>query len=247
MAGMGSPQKFVQWPVLIESVTAALRALAEGTASDDVVVVTRPNGTVLVLIEIRGASPPCQVSDTPSPDRGGVGGAFRDLDLERPDDLLKYKDPPTRKGGAAPSQKLPKVRDRSKILAKIPPRAWAAADYLRDQLIKQDPHTLVANQPWGPSVETGWRFLWANAIRLMVDNDKRGLTVDAYYDEVAKTLKWVFEGQGHIEAKYRTIVESGDALRTKWEKIQRHRRLGVAPVVRPAAPSSVVQVKRTFV
>lgn len=189
----------------------------------------------------------------PSSDHGGVGGAFRDLDLERPDDHLKNNYPgkldPNQVGATAPNRAKTGGRKRKtpqELLDRIPARAWAAADYIRDQILAQDPKNIVVSQPWGPTVTTGWRFKWANEIRLMVTNDKRGFTVDDYYTEVAKSLAWVFKGQTNDE-RYRIVVESASALRQKWDQIQRLRRRDTAPIVRPARPSSVTPVNRKLV
>ena len=104
------------------------------------------------------------------------------------------------------------VADRA---AKIPDRAWKAADYLREQVLAEDPNALVSKQPWGEDVRTGWRLGWANEIRLMVERDKRT------YEQIAEVLRYVFTEQ--IGDK-RFVVQSADALRDKFDRIQAVRR-----------------------
>lgn len=99
--------------------------------------------------------------------------------------------------------------------ALVPIRAWRAADYLRGQILAEDPKAAVGRQPWADDVQSGWRLGWANEIRLMVERDART------YEEIAETMKFVFYEQspGH-----KFVVQSPGALRDKWDRIQAVRR-----------------------
>lgn len=112
-------------------------------------------------------------------------------------------------------------------------RIWAAADYIRSQLLEIDPGNIVRKHPWGPGVKHGVRAKWATEIRLMIDQDKRDIT------EIARSLSWVFTGQGATEPKYRIIVESAASLRSKYDRIQtaRRRQVQSAGYVAPAPAS----------
>ena len=186
----------------------------------------------------------------PPSDHGGVGGAFRDLDLGCPDDLLKNTIPPeevtSQVGATAPKRKR-ESRPQKPLIEKIPVRAWASADYLRKLLLEQDPNNIVRSQPWGDDVKDGRRLQWANEFRLMVDNDDRGFKPDDYYTEIVKSLAWVFRGQGATDPQYRIIVEGASALRKKWDQIQRKRKVGDAPALAKPRPSTVLPVQRRIV
>ncbi len=99
--------------------------------------------------------------------------------------------------------------------AKVPERAWKAADYLRDLVLEDDSSALVGKQPWGEDDRSGWRLGWANDIRLMVERDGRT------YEQIAETLRFVFREQS---GNARFVVQSADALRDKWDRIQAVRR-----------------------
>ena len=127
-------------------------------------------------------------------------------------------DPAT--AGAAPSGGLAEVKEKTRRhaadrAAKIPDRAWKAADYLREQVLAEDPAALVHREPWGSEVRSGWRLKWADEIRLMVTRDGRT------YEQIADVLRWVFHEQSG-DAKF--IVQSADALREKFDRIQAVRR-----------------------
>lgn len=104
------------------------------------------------------------------------------------------------------------VKDRA---SRVPDRAWRAADYLRDRILTDDPNALVHREPWGDHVRTGWRLKWADEIRLMVTRDGRT------YEQIFEVLRYVFTEQ---TGEARFIVQSADALREKWDRIQAVRR-----------------------
>jgi hypothetical protein len=99
--------------------------------------------------------------------------------------------------------------------AKIPDRAWKAADYLRDLVLEEDPSAAVGRVPWGDTVQSGVRLGWADDIRLMVVRDKRT------YEQIAETLRFLFREQ---TGGARFIVQSTESLRKKWDNIQAVRR-----------------------
>jgi hypothetical protein len=111
---------------------------------------------------------------------------------------------------------------------KIPPRAWAAADYLRTQVMVENPAAIVGTKSWGG--ESGLRLSWANAFRLLgqrllqaLRNADLAATEQQAWDEIARTVHWLFHGQ---PVSPRFVVESPDSLREKWDKIQAQRRNG---------------------
>lgn len=99
--------------------------------------------------------------------------------------------------------------------ARIPPRAWKAADYLRQLLLEEDPNAAVRKSDWGDDVQSGIRLGWADGIRLMVERD------DRTYEDIGAVITWLFRGQTG-NAKF--VVQSVDALREKWDRIQAVRR-----------------------
>lgn len=127
-------------------------------------------------------------------------------------------DPATPAG--APAGLLDEVKEKARKhaadrAAKIPDRAWKAADYLREQVLADDPAALVHLELWGDEVRTGWRLKWADEIRLMVARDGRT------YEQIAEVLRYVFREQTGTK---RFIVQSADALREKFDAIQAVRR-----------------------
>jgi hypothetical protein len=99
--------------------------------------------------------------------------------------------------------------------ALVPARAWKAADYLRGQILAEDPKAAVSRQPWGDDVQHGIRLGWANEIRIMVERDKRT------YEEIAEVLRFVFHEQS---SGHKFVVQSPGSLKDKWDRIQAVRR-----------------------
>lgn len=125
------------------------------------------------------------------------------------------------------TQAPPKAKAKAKRApdpARIPPRAWAAADYMRSRLVTEDPACFVARQPWDVSKQEGLRLKWADSFRLMHEVDRRE------FDEIAKVVSWLFNQP--IGAP-RFVVQSPDSLREKWDRIQAVRRNKSAPQQRP--------------
>lgn len=121
----------------------------------------------------------------------------------------------------------------------IPDRAWAAADYLRFQVLQENRGAYVGTKPWEPGWEfpagakptrigdgsrTGLRLSWAHGFRLV-----HGVALTALrnaapaagdaeaWTEIARTVRWLFLEQP-VEARF--VVESPDSLREKWYRIQ---------------------------
>lgn len=136
-----------------------------------------------------------------------------------------------------PPTKGKRTRLRADLITN--PRAWAGADYLRAKLLEIDPGNIVGRKPWDDDVREGLRLTWANEIRLMVEADHRGREKPDVrddrrsYDEIARTIAWVFGDQG-TEPKYRIVVESAGSLRAKWDQIQAARRRQQASSAAPA-------------
>lgn len=123
-----------------------------------------------------------------------------------------------------------KPRGRKRIDAdKIPPRAWAAADYLRSQLIAEDATVWVSRQPWGIDQRTGARLAWADTFRKLNEIDGRE------WDDIARTVSWLFKQPPGP----RFIVQSPDALREKWDRIQATRRNQQAQAKQPPGRGQV--------
>lgn len=119
---------------------------------------------------------------------------------------------------------------------KIPARAWAAADYLRAQVLEQNAASFLGTKPWS-AAKTGDRLRWANSFRLLHDrllkamrNADPAATADASWDEVARTVHWLFKGQPASGPRF--VVESPDSLRDKWDRIteMRRNRAAAAPL-----------------
>lgn len=157
----------------------------------------------------------------------------------------------------------------------IPERAYRGADYLRDQILGRQPTNALAHKPWPTSkcaacgatfsgvatlklpkhrmrgqecagaavavsdVASPHRERWAKQLAEMVSRDHRN------WDDVAVVIRWVFHEQ---RGEYRFIVDCPEALRKKWDAIDRVRRpptldgAPVAPVAivdrQPALPSA---------
>lgn len=120
-----------------------------------------------------------------------------------------------------------KVRPKARRVdpLKVPPRAWAAADYLRRAVLQVNAAAFVGTKPWDKDV--GLRLAWANSFRLLGDQTLRAMknagpaTDGDAWDAIAKTVSWLFNGQG---PSHRFVVESPDSLREKWDQIQAVRR-----------------------
>lgn len=124
-----------------------------------------------------------------------------------------------------PEPKAKAKRSREPDADRIPPRAWAAADYLRSRVLDEDPRAAVSRRPWGPEHRSGLRLTWANTFRLMNEQDGRE------WDEIARTVSWLFKQPPGP----RFVVQSPDALRAKWDRIQAHRRNLAAAAAAPPA------------
>lgn len=151
---------------------------------------------------------------------------------------------PTVPPEAGPEDAPAKPAKRPRIdPAKIPDRAWTAADYLHELLLASEPGAVIGNRPWvagmtfasgkgvvvGEGGKTGLRLSWANVIRLLHRDVLAGLRrVDpksddnAAWREIAQTIRWALYEQP--ADRPRCIVECADSLRAKWDKIQRARR-----------------------
>lgn len=122
--------------------------------------------------------------------------------------------------------------------ANIPERAWRAADYLRAQVLGKNAAAVAGAKPWdagwvwegreakrvGDGSRNGLRLSWANSFRLFAGLLKQALanggkpsTDDHTWDEIAKTVHWLFHGQ---PTGVNFVVESPDTLRDKWDRIQ---------------------------
>ena len=84
----------------------------------------------------------------------------------------------------------------------------------------------MRKQRWGADVTTGWRFAWADEIRLMVERDGRT------YEDIGRAIQWLFGGQT-TEPQYRIIVLSAAALRQKWAQIKTARQRQVDQAAAP--------------
>lgn len=110
------------------------------------------------------------------------------------------------------SQPTPKKQTGVRVSAdRIPDRAWKAADYLREQVLKEQPTAAIRRQKWEPGQRDGLRLKWADTLRLLHEQDGRA------WDEIAQVCYWLFHKQ---PAGVRFIVQSPDALREKWDRIQ---------------------------
>lgn len=108
----------------------------------------------------------------------------------------------------------------------IPDRAFAAADYLRGRVLNENKAAFVGRRPWDG--KAGLRLDWANGFRVLhrhvveaMKNADAAVGDAEAWAEIAKTVKWIFTGQS---TKARFIVESPDAVREKWDRIQAVRR-----------------------
>jgi hypothetical protein len=127
--------------------------------------------------------------------------------------------------------------------AKVPERAWAAADYLRLQVLEENAAAVVGTRPWqsgwrwpsgsrgvrdGDGSRTGLRLAWANSFRLLhgrllkaMRNATPATTADDTWNEISRAVHWLFHDQPETA---RFVCESPDSIRDKWDRIQTARR-----------------------
>lgn len=128
-------------------------------------------------------------------------------------------------------------------VSSIPDRAWAAADYLRAQVLLENPVAFVGRKPWengwdypvdgkpkrlGEGSRTGLRLAWAHGFRLLHGKVAAALRSadpaagDAEaWAEIARTVRWLFREQPVVGPRF--VVEAPDSLTDKWDNIQRIR------------------------
>jgi hypothetical protein len=156
-----------------------------------------------------------------------------------PDSASDHSDGPDAVApGGVISDGLKKLRDvtdravKSKAAA-VPDRAWKAADYLRGLVLAEDPKAAIGRSPWGDDVQIGVRLGWANTFRLMVERDGRT------YEQLADVMRYVFDGQPP-GAKF--VVQSADALREKFDRIQavRRNRVEAKSAEKPRQPTLAI-------
>lgn len=121
--------------------------------------------------------------------------------------------------------------------ARVPERAFKAADWMRAYVIARYPSAYIARQPWG-STATGDRLVWARELAVIAEPRPIGRD-GRTWTEVWKAIKWLFEEQ---TGEYPIIVQSPTAMREKWGKIQAAMRRKRLPERKPAQPV----VRRTF-
>ena len=176
----------------------------------------------------------------------------RDQDLQRSDlpdpDLRSEIRSPTSRDltsntvTASESSASERAKPRTRRIdpAKIPERAWAAADYLRSRVLIENPAAMVGTRPWeyghrwtagagehiGDGSRTGLRLSWADKFRLFhaalvkaLRNADPKATDEVAWEQIARTVHWLFHKQ---PAEPRFIVECPDSLRDKWDNIQKN-------------------------
>lgn len=143
--------------------------------------------------------------------------------------------------GNSPDPK-PAEKRRRIDAAKIPERAWAAADYLRSRILIKNPAALVGNKPWedgykwtagagdriGDGSRTGLRLSWADEFRLFYQrlhtamrNANKAISEEDVWTEIARTVHWLFHNQ---QTGPQFIIESPGSIATKWDRIQEIRK-----------------------
>lgn len=122
--------------------------------------------------------------------------------------------------------------------AQIPERAWAAADYLRMQVLARYPACLLSRRPWeagwswtpgkpgeraGDGSRNGLRLGWAREFHQLHGKLHAALaaaepatTSDDAWTEISRTVHWLFHGQTTTGFR----VDSPGSLITKWDRIQ---------------------------
>lgn len=167
----------------------------------------------------------------------------RDQDLQRSDpdpslgsDLRSSasRDQSNKSGNAPVAEKRRRVDP-----AKVPERAWAAADYLRSRVLISNPAAMTGTKPWdsgyqwtagagertGDGSRNGLRLSWADKFRLFhatltkaLQNADANATPEIAWEQIARAVYWLFHKQ---TGEARFIVECPDSLRDKWDHIQR--------------------------
>lgn len=132
-----------------------------------------------------------------------------------------------------PGEPAPRVN-----VGTIPDRAFAAADYLRAAILREQPSALIGTAPWDQAVKSGRRLTWADEFRLLhaavlaaMRHESAETTEDSAWSEIARTVYWVFHGQ---PAGYRFEVESPTSLRKKWDRIRSARTQQARKAAQPA-------------
>ena len=132
----------------------------------------------------------------------------------------------------------PKPRATAVDTAQIPERAWAAADYLRAQVIQRFPACLLGRKAWecgwtwqpgkqgertGDGSRIGLRLGWAREFNQLhgkllaaLTAAAPGTTSDDAWTEISRTVHWLFHGQTTTGFR----VDSPGSLITKWDRIQ---------------------------
>lgn len=127
--------------------------------------------------------------------------------------------------------------------SKIPERAWAAADYLRHQVLESNRAAVVGTKSWdtgwawpggvktrtGDGSRSGLRLSWANELRLFhvvvlkaMKNADPTTDDNAAWMELAGAMRWVFHDQPAGGPRF--VIESPASLRAKWDNLQANRR-----------------------
>ncbi len=115
----------------------------------------------------------------------------------------------------ASSTEIIKVQPRARKTdpSKVPPRAWSAADYLRARVLEVNAAAHVGSRPW--SGDSGLRLAWADSFRRLQTLTLKALknagpaSADDAWDAIARTVHWLFNGQGPT---CRFVVESPDSI-----------------------------------
>lgn len=141
-------------------------------------------------------------------------------------DLFSGSRPPTAPVPADPGTETPTPRSalrtprggRAKTRRpEMPPQALAAADLLRDEILRAQPgHQIRRRDPWETNA---LRHQWARDLDVMARLDGRA------WQEIDAMIRWVWNGQ---TGEYRFEAESPDALRRKWDRIARAMGRGTA-------------------
>ena len=170
-----------------------------------------------------GESDPDLISDLRSPTSRDLTGSVETHKVEH---STPGEEPD--EDGMSEDQEAPASAKRRRIDPdKIPDRAWRAADYLRSQVLEQNAASFLSTAPWSAE-KSGARLKWADSFRRLHDKLLKAMrnadgkaTADNAWDEIARTVHWLFHGQG---ASTPFVVQSPDSLREKWDRIQTVRR-----------------------
>ena len=147
-----------------------------------------------------------------------------------------------------------KAAREAKQAEKIPDRAWAAADYLRSQILSAHPTAALAAVPWepkggGPAFRHGRRLTWALEFAKLHRERataEQVLPMDtlgsgAIWDDIARTVAWLFNRDPSKPMQLPGapfVVLSPDSLAEKWDRIQAVRRNQGAPRPSPRSPDN---------